>query len=404
MMFTGQIRLLSCLALLCVMMWVSPDGFSQAAGTGSVELYAEEGQKALAEGRYSDAAAAFEKLRALEPNVAEIQANLGLIYFQQGKFEQAVPVLREALRLKPSLTKTDSLLAMSLSELGRYEEALPGLEKGFHKSADPEMRRMCGLHLERAYTGLQRNDKAVAVALELNHLFPDDPEVLYHSGRIFGNYAYLSMERLTEVAPNSSWRYQAMAEAHESQGNSIAIAEYREVLKRDPNRPGIHYRLGRVLLAQAEKTHSPEDTAAAMDEFQKELALDPTNSNAAYEIGEVQRNAGEFDEAQAYFERALKAYPDFEQAQVGLAAVLIAKNQPAQALPHLQKAIAINPDDEVAWYRLSQVQRKLGNISEEQKALAEFRRLHAKTNEQKLVNPVSPPTEVTPQPLDANVQ
>ena len=60
---------------------------------------------------------------------------------------------------------------------------------------------MCGLQLLRAYSGLRRDSKAVEVALELNRLYPDDPEVLYHTGRIFGNFAFLNMQKLAQVAP-----------------------------------------------------------------------------------------------------------------------------------------------------------------------------------------------------------
>jgi tetratricopeptide (TPR) repeat protein len=378
--------------------------FGQPSGGSATERYAEEGQSALAAGRFEDAQKAYEKLRDLEPGVAEVHANLGLIYFQEGKFDQAELALRQALKIKPGLTKTDSLLAMSLSELGHYREALPGLEKGFRRSSDPETRRMCGLHLERAYTGLQQNNKAVEVALELDKLYPDDPEVLYHSGRIYGNFAYLTMEKLAKVAPNSSWRHQAMAEAYESQGNSIAVSEYREVLKLDPSRPGIHYRLGRALLAESQKTNSADDAAEALSEFQKELDLDPSNSNAAYEIAEAHRKAGQLEKAQNFFELALKYYPEFEEAHLGLAAVLIAAQKPEQALTHLQKAVALEADDEVAWYRLAQAQKALGNEAEQQKALIEFRRLHHQVNQQKLIEKVFSPSEVTKQELDPNAQ
>lgn len=43
---------------------------------------------------------------------------------------------------------------------------------------------MCGLELERAYTGLKRDSKAVEVAMELNRLYPDDPEILYQTGKV----------------------------------------------------------------------------------------------------------------------------------------------------------------------------------------------------------------------------
>ena len=165
---------------------------------------------------------------------------------------------------------------------------------------------MCGLQLLRVYTGLRQDSKAVEVALELNRLYPNDPEVLYHTGRIFGNFAFLNMQQLAQVAPASVWRHQAEAEAYESQGsNDAAISEYRQVLSADPQRPGIHYRIGRTLLARSWQRNSPEDMAEAGREFEQELEIDPGNANAAYELAEIHRNAGEFGEAQKLFEVAI---------------------------------------------------------------------------------------------------
>jgi tetratricopeptide (TPR) repeat protein len=374
---------------------------AQAPNTDEVQRYAEEGQNALAQGQYGQAEKAYEKLRDLEPGMAEVHANLGLIYFQEKKFDQAVPTLRQALKLKPNLPKTATLLAMSLSELGRFSEALPGLEKGFHQSTDPAIKRMCGLQLLRAYTGLQRDNKAVEVALELNRTYPNDPEVLYHTGRIFGNFAFLTMQKLAQVAPASVWRHQAEAEAYESQGsNDAAISEYRQVLSADPRRPGIHYRIGRTLLARSRQSNAPDDTAAAAKEFEQELKLDPGNANTAYELGEIHRNAGEFDQAEKFFELALQYYPDFEEAHLGLAAVLMSLQKPDLALPHLQKAVSLSVGNEVAWYRLSQVQGMLGHDAEQKKAFAEFQRLRTqKTSQQEAAKQIFSPQEITPQQL-----
>jgi tetratricopeptide (TPR) repeat protein len=378
--------------------------YSMAQSADAVEKYSEQGQRALAQGNYAEAESAFEKLRELEPGVAEIHANLGLIYFQEKKFEQAVPALRQALKLKPTLPKTGTLLAMALSELGRYSEALPGLEKGFRQSTDAPAKRMCGLQLLRAYTGLRRDRKAVETALELNQLYPNDPEVLYHSGKIFGNFAFLTMQKLAQVAPASVWRHQAEAEAYESQGAyDAAISEYRQVLSADPRRPGIHYRLGRTLLARSRQSNAPDDVATAAKEFELELALDPGNANAAYEMGEIHRNAGEFVEAQKFFEQALQYYPDFEEAQLGLAAVLMSQQKPDLALPHLQKAITLEPGNEVSWYRLSQVQGMLGQEVEQKKTFAEFQRLRTqKSSQQETGKQIFSPEEVTRQQLDPN--
>lgn len=152
----------------------------------AIQRYAQGGQQALAEGRYAEAEQDFEKLRGLQPDVAEVHANLGLVYFEERKFDLAVPALRQALKLKPTLARSESFLAMSLSEIGHYDEAAPRLEKCLHHSPDAEIKRMCGLELQRAYGGLKKDSKAVEVAMELNRLYPDDPEILYQTGKVLG--------------------------------------------------------------------------------------------------------------------------------------------------------------------------------------------------------------------------
>jgi tetratricopeptide (TPR) repeat protein len=301
------------------------------------------------------------------------------------------------LQLKPGLGKASTLLAMSLSEIGQYREALPGLEKGFQQATDPAAKRMCGLQLMRTYTGLQRDGDAVTVALELNRLYPNDPEILYHTGRIYGNLAFLTLHKLEVVAPTSLWRHQAAAEAFESEGSTNnAVGEYREVLTLDPRRPNIHYRIGRTLLARWQLNHAPGDRSEAVREFEQELQSDPGNANAIYELAEIHRQQNELEQAQQLFESALQYYPDFEEAHVGLATTLMAQQKPDLALPHLQRAVALNAEDEVAWYRLAQADRTLGNKEEQTRALAQFQRLRSQIA---LQQGTSTPGEVTKQVL-----
>ena len=94
---------------------------SSGAAQSREELLAQQGRQALADGRYPEAEATFVELSKLEPNVAEVHANLGAIYFQEAKFDRAVLELRQALSLKPVLARASTLLALSLSELGQYK-------------------------------------------------------------------------------------------------------------------------------------------------------------------------------------------------------------------------------------------------------------------------------------------
>jgi tetratricopeptide (TPR) repeat protein len=357
---------------------------AQSPEPDAISSHAEQGQRAIAERRWADAARFYEKLRELLPETAEVHAQLGMIYFQMRDFRQAVPALQQAEKLKPGTPRVETLLAMSLSEVGRYEEALPGLKKGFTQTSDTMQRRVTGLQLQRSYSGLGRDDDAVGVALELTRLFPSDPEILYHTGKVFSNYGYLLTLRLAEVAPTSVWMYQAAAEANESLANyDAALADYGKVLALAPNRPGLHYRLGRVHLARARPPLAAADAEAnAVREFEAELQLDPSNADAAYELGELRRKAGDLERARALFSQAVEHYPEFEQGLVGLGRVLIAQGQPARALPHLEKAVTLDARDEVAFFQLSQAHRALGHLEAAEKAQAEFQRLRAKKREQ----------------------
>ena len=150
------------------------------------------------------------------------------------------------------------------------------------------------------------------------------------------------------------------------------------MLALDPRRPGVHFRLGRVLLSRSQRATSDSgDEAEALKEFQQELELDPTHANAAYEIGEIHRKAGRLDNAREYFETALKHYPEFEEALVGLGRTLIALGKPELAVAHLQKAIALNAASEVAYYQLAQAYRALGDTAAQEKALAVFEQLQS---------------------------
>jgi len=176
------------------------------------------------------------------------------------------------------------------------------------------------------------------------------------------------------------------------------------VLQLDPRRLGIHYRIGRTLLAQSHQTGAQTNTDDARKEFEQELQLDPRNGNAAYEIGEMYRRAGDYDQAQKLFQRALELYPDFEEAQLGLAAVFMAQQKPEQAEQHLKAAIALNKNDEVSWYRLAEVERSLGNKSAQQEALAQFRKLHQATLDQQTSRLVDSASDVTKQEVGPDVK
>jgi tetratricopeptide (TPR) repeat protein len=377
---------------------------AQSADTSrDAQHFFEKGEKAISENRLEAASQAYETLAHINPAVPEVRAKLGLIYYMQSRFADAVPHLRAALQMNPALPNAATLLAICYAELNRYSEALPGLEKGFRHSPDAKLRRLTGLQLLRSYTGLGQRDKAVQVILELSNLYPDDPEILYDMGHLFGDLSYSSMKRLGAVAPDSVWVLEASGEKYEAQGAyDPAIVQYRKVIALDPARADIHFRLGHALLAKAGISG---EQAEALSEFQKEYELSGASS-AAYEIGEIYRKKGQTEKARQYFAIAVKDRPDFEEAQVGLARVLLQLEQPGLALPHLQQALKLNPDNEVSRYQLARVYLALGNTAAQAQELQQFRRLRQIKQAQQafLSEGLFQLSDVTRQTLDSDPQ
>jgi predicted Zn-dependent protease len=233
-------------------------------------------------------------------------------------------------------------------------------------------------------------------------LYPDDPEVLYHSGRLFANFAYVQTMKLATVAPDSVWFHQAAGEANESQGlYDAALREYRDVIAAAPRRPGIRFRIGRVLLARAKNDPSGDGVSEARTAFEEELALDPTNANAAYELGELNRASGDFEAARQRFDQAVTHYPNFEHALVGLGRTLVALGRPSEALRPLQTATKLNPESEVAFYQMAQAYSALGDVAGRERALADFSRAHALAAQRRFPMQGAARDDVTPQVIDA---
>lgn len=330
-------------------------------------------QRSLAAGDLEGARRQFAALSRAHPEVAELHATLGALLFQAGDFPGSLNELEQARKLKPSLPNLDGLIAMSNAELGHYDVSVAPLEQTFRTATEAAIKRQSGLELERAYTATGQDAKAVGVALELQRIFPDDPEVLYHNERIFGNFAFLTVQNLVKAAPESVWRYLAQAEADESQGShDAALSAYGKVLALDPHHPGVHYKMGRARREKARDSHHPEDLQLAMTEFETELKMHPENANAAYEIGELDRISGKLPEAKSSFAAALRTFPDFPEANLGMGMVLASMNQPMEALAYLKRAADLDPLDQTSWYYLARVERVLGHKEGSAAALKRF--------------------------------
>jgi tetratricopeptide (TPR) repeat protein len=267
--------------------------------------------------------------------------------------------------------------AVELSKTGHCAEALPLLRKAFRKLDNKELRRDVGLSGVHCSMTSSTPDTSVEFLEVLTHDFPKDPEVLYVAAHAYSDLSTRAAVALANTAPDSDQAHLLNAEAFESQGKwDQAAQEYDKALAKNPDAPGIHFRIGRLLLS---KPNPPADVIEkARKEFQAELKIDPTNAGAEYVLGELARQDQNWDQAVEHFSRASKLDPAFGDAFLGLGQALISSRKFPEAIPPLQTAVKLEPTNPGAHYNLATAYSRSGRKAEADKEFAIHRQMTQK--------------------------
>ena len=249
--------------------------------------------------------------------------------------------------------------ALKLAEEGRCQEALPLLQRAVPRLADKQILYRAAMGQARCAMARDDSGAAVSALMLLKRDFPGDPEVLYICVHYFSQLASRTSQELAAKAPTSFQARRLEAEAFESQGKwDEAAGMYRGILKENPKEPGVHYRLGQVLLDKAGDSGS---TAEARAEFQKELELDPRHSASEFILGELDRKAGRWDDAARHFTRASQLDAEFAEAYLGLGITLASASKFADAVKPLETYVKMQPGDPAGHYQLAIAYGRTGN-------------------------------------------
>jgi tetratricopeptide (TPR) repeat protein len=255
---------------------------------------------------------------------------------------------------------------ISLASKGRCREALPVLKKAATHPIDKQIQYRVEMSTVRCAMSLDRTETAVGALLLLNREFPHDPDVLYSTTHLYSELASRAAQELAATAPSSHQAQQLEAEAFESQENwDKAIAEYRKILEQEPKLHGIHYRLGRIFLSR-----SPAEAENAKTEFDEELKIDPDNASAEFMLGEIARQAGQWDDASGHFSRAAKLDEGFQEAYLALGMTLNSAGKFAEAIPPLESYTRMQPGDPAGHYQLATAYARMGRKPEAEREMA----------------------------------
>jgi tetratricopeptide (TPR) repeat protein len=263
---------------------------------------------------------------------------------------------------------------IDLAQKGRCREALPILKKTAAHLTDKQLKYRTVMATARCAMSLDQTETTVEALLVLNREFPHDPDVLYSTTHFYSELASRAAQELAATAPTSHQAEQLEAEAFESQQNwDRAVAEYKKILEQDPKVAGIHYRMGRIFLSK-----SPPEVDTAKAEFDQELKIDPDNASAEFMLGEIARQAGQWDDAVEHFSRASKLDQGFQEAFLALGMSLNSAGKFSDAIVPLQNYIKMQPGDPAGHYQLATAYARTGHKPEAEREMALQREMSEK--------------------------
>jgi tetratricopeptide (TPR) repeat protein len=338
-------------------------------------------------GDHARAALLITRALTLQPASPLFLANLAEPLRRLGRLDQTAAASRGALQLQPNFPAANNNLGMALLDLGRPVEAASAfraavaLDPGFamaHNNLGNALR------LAGDAAGALEHFRAAAA------LDPNLAEAHSNLGQLLVE-RYQRHEALVHCTQAVRLR-PGFADAHNNLGNVLrelgrldeARASYHEALRLDPGLAITYNNLGQAFqeegaLDQALAWYQQAlqrdprsariqcNTASALEEarrrdeaiarYEQALTLDPAYAEAYSGLGWVRHEQGRFPEALAHYRQALARKPDLVTAQVNLGTLLEELNDFPAAESALRAALQHDPDDAGALAQLATLLR-----------------------------------------------
>ncbi len=258
----------------------------QQRGPGS-EL-AAKAEQATREGKYLEAAQAYEALLKEQPRSAELWSNLGTVRALAGDCRQALPALDRARSLNPNLYAPWHFSGLCQLQFHHDRRAVEDLEHAVKLNPRDANAWYLLAHAAGSLDELGKAFQAIAQALDLD---PARPETYYLAGRTALSLVARSYDRVMSDPSAPSFRERLEGERDAAQGIwELAISSYRKAEELAPGDPALRFALGSAYL----ESHRFAD---AEQELRRSLEFVPESRWAKLRLAVVLAEEGKPAEA-----------------------------------------------------------------------------------------------------------
>ena len=235
----------------------------------------------------------------------EILKRLGQVCQQQGKYNESIEVFQKILKRAPVYPGVNSLLAISYYALNKFDKTIEASQREL--TANPKDKQ-ARYHLSLALSASGRLFEAIQ---QLEALQAEDPQNLAVVYQLVVDYkaaAQQAGQKLAKMAPDSEFTHAIRAEAlADSERLDEAIMEFKEVLRKSPDFPGIHLALGQVYWRS-------KDLEKSQQELKLALLEDPNQPLANYYLADILVTEKQYLQAIPHLENSVSAYPELTRA------------------------------------------------------------------------------------------
>jgi tetratricopeptide (TPR) repeat protein len=358
------------LPLLLVLVIQSPrDSFQKHYS--SAEAHHRAGNVAAAEAEYKAV-------------LGEAYHKLGRAYSELGNYREAINALEASISYRPDALDALIDLAIAYFYNGQYKQSIAPLNKTL--ALDPKNNSAHHM-LGKTYFMLSDFKTATAELETALRSKLNDYDVAYTLG-----LSYLKQDRLssakqiyqkmiTQLGNRPQLRVLIGRAYRETGFLAEAITEFKQAIALDPKFPRVHYYLGLTYLRKDGATRLPEAT----EEFKTELAAHPEEFLANQYLGIVYTIERKWNLAIPLLQKAATVQPNNPSPYFYLGQSYQALEKYDSAIEMLTKTIALNPDparnDDLitnAHFRLGQSLLKVGHKEEAEKELRIAQELKSK--------------------------
>lgn len=325
------------IAAVLVLAAVAASGY-WAWGRAELAYHIDQVERWAAEDEPSERLADIERLAEAHPNSAALQYWLAVAYRRTGKLNLVEAPLKRALDLGWSRRDITRQRYLTAFLGGDFRESEPYLQELITSGVSDDVAEEVYEALAKGYLASMRLLEAKRCLEAWIEWRPDTPRARLWLGEI----CRVMFDDIGEEA------------------------QYRAIIKADPNHFEGHMRLATFLVLM---TRIDE----AEQEYLKACELRPDSAPALIGLAECQQRLTRVAEAHQTLERAMALPMDDSQrsfALTTLGQILLRERKTAEAVKVLREATEAFPNDHGTWYALGQALSQAGDKDEATRALA----------------------------------